>query len=195
LTSMTRRKLVPPLRTPGMAAIVAVALAFGPGLIPGKAQSEDDTSRARRDDKNKDKDLEALQGSWQGHPTATTCTGIFAPVLGNPNSPVCPYTFYTMTTFIPTGIAYGTPVIPGATVGHGRWSHVGYLNFLLRGQIFVNGPAGTPIARGLTQESITVVSATEYHANFKITVTEINSGAVLGTLEGLSVNTRLPEPP
>ncbi len=192
---MTRKRFMTPFLCPRVAAIVVVSLAFGPGLIQAQAQTAEDTTQARRDDRSKDRDLEALQGSWQGHPTATTCTGIFAPVLGNPNSPQCPYTFYTMTTFIPTGIAYGTPVIPGATVGHGRWSHVSYLNFLLRGQIFVNGPAGTPIARGLTQESITVVSATEYHANFKITVTEINSGTVLGTLEGLSVNTRLPEPP
>jgi hypothetical protein len=100
-----------------------------------------------------------------------------------------------MTTFIPTGIAYGTPVIPGATPGHGRWTHVNYLNFMLRGQIFVLGPQGTPIARGITQETITVNSATDYTANFKITATEINTGATLGTLEGVSHNTRLSEPP
>jgi hypothetical protein len=45
---------------------------------------------------------------------------------------------------------------------------VGYLNFMLRCQIFVLGPQGTPVARGITRETITVDSATEYHANFRL---------------------------
>jgi len=189
---MIRRELIAPILL-GMATLGVVVTALGPGITRARAQT---TDRGRKADQAiEQKELEAMQGSWQGHPTATICTGIFAPVLGSPTSPQCPYSFYTMTTFIPTGIAYGSPQIPGATSGHGRWSHVGYLNFLLRGQIFVNGPNGLPIAKGLTQEEITVLSATQYQAHFKITVFEINTNAVLGTLEGTSVNTRLPEPP
>src|SRR5262245_10345824 len=139
---MTRKRLTVPILMSGIAAVVVVTLAFGI-VIRAKAQSLSEVNRSRRDEKM---DETALQGSWQGHPSATVCTGIFAPVPFSPTSPQCPYSFYTMTTFIPTGIAYGTPMIPGATPGHGRWSHVGYLNFLLRGQVFVTGPAGNASA-------------------------------------------------
>src|SRR5207248_2685795 len=152
---MTRRKLRAPVLLLGVAAVVVASVAYSPGLKRARAQSTDEYEARARKPNPPDPDATALQGSWQGHPTATTCTGVFAPTPA-PAPGACTYSFYTMTTFIPTGIAYGSPMIPGASPGHGRWTHVSYLNFMLRGQIFVNGPQGVPIARGITQETITV---------------------------------------
>src|SRR5437868_6714995 len=100
---MIQRKLAAPILL-GMAAALVSTMASGPLMMRVRAQSTDEASRVKqnqKDQKQDDKDAEALQGSWQGHPSATICTGIFAPVPFSPTSPVCPYSFYTMTTFIP----------------------------------------------------------------------------------------------
>jgi hypothetical protein len=186
-----------------MAAFFLCSMAAGPAVSTANAQFSDARGELKAEP-NVDiwatGGLPSLQGSYQGHPTATKCTGILAGLCavppGSPAGTAATFSFYTMTTFIPTGIAYGTPVIPNATVGHGRWSQVYGNQYLLRGQIYVLNN-GQVAFRGITQEYMIVNSTTTYVANFAITVYDINDTGLttpLGSISGVSHNTRLDEP-